>query len=286
MKMLQKLLVLGFFLAIIGYSVTFADQASSWDYYWHPIDGKEASGILVPGKPPLTVGLQNVLLNCVEFGFSIALTEAEKEGLRSALMQEYLNYKGQLISDLMTIENLWREIFSKRDSDRAKFRQIIRDSLVEEVGKNPDFGLGKAIGDIQKNAGQIVFSGTAKIDHRSLSAFIEILQLGLKLRERRVLSWKKEDVSVLESAILERIPRLSPEGRKWLSNADYHRTLIFHGWDMMAQDEKPVVKNLLIAAFAPYPIDPNSPFPVDLEKIELPPPNLFPLPKNLPWDWR
>lgn len=285
MKKLFVSLVLGALLAFGG-SVIAAEPVPAGEAYWHPIDGKEASGILVPGKPPLTVGQQNILLNCVEFGFSLALTQSEEEELRNALMQEYLNYKENLVNDLRTIENLWREIFARRDSDRSRFKQIIRDSLNEEVSKNPNYGLGKIIGKIQKNAAEVVFSGSAKIDRRSLSAFIEILQLGLKLRERRVLSWKPEDIAVLESAILQRVPKLSPEGRKWLSNADYHRTLIFRGWDQLASDEKPVVKNLLIAAFSPYPLDPNSAFPVDLEKIELPPPNLFPLPKNVPWEWR
>lgn len=251
---------------------------------WHATDGEEARRALVPGEPPLTVGQQNVFLNCMEFGLSIALTQSEQEAVRAALMQEYLSFKRGLLEDLQQLQDLWVKITLARPEERPQYKVIIRESLLEESKKSPETQLSKIINSISRRSEAIV-PGTPRIDRRCLSAFLEIVQLALRLRDRRVVSWTPADHEALETVLLKRLPELSPEGRRWLSNADYHHALIDRAWKNTPTDEKELIKPLLIQTFAPS-TPTGSPFPIDLEKIPLPPPNIFPLPTSLPWELR
>jgi len=256
------------------------------DVVWYPIQGREAERILIPGNPPLMVGGHNLLLNCVEFGFSLALTRAEEEALRSALMQEYLNYKGKLVADLNSLMAIWKEVTGNKNIDKNRFRLLVKEALTEEIARNSVGGLGKVISAIRTRQNEIVFSGTTKIDRRVLGAFREIIELALKLRDKRAVSFSSEAIAAFEKELITRIPGLSPEGRKWLANADFHRAIIERALKQVSPEEKETVKNLFIQAFAPAPADRNSLIPVDLGAIEIPPPNIFPLPRELPWDFR
>ena len=251
---------------------------------WHATVGEESSRTLVPGEPPLTVGQQNVFFNCLEFGLGVALTAPEQEDVRAALMQEYLSFKRGLLDDLRQLQGLWDTISVAKAEEKPQFRVVIRESLLEEARKNPDAQLSRVINGIVRGSEPIV-PGTPRIAHRSLSSFLEIVQLALRLRDRRVVSWTPADREALETVLLKRLPQLSPDGRRWLSNADFHLALIDRAWRMTPPDEKDSVRSLLTETFAPA-APTGSPFPVDLEKIPLPPPNIFPLPTSIPWEFR
>lgn len=251
---------------------------------WHTTDGDEARRALVPGEPPLTVGQQNVFFNCMEFGMSIALTQSEQESVRAALMQEYLSFKRGLLQDLNQLQDLWNKIVLSKPEEKPQYRIIIRESLLEEAKKSPETQLSRIILSISHRSEPIV-PGTPRIDRRCLSAFLEIVQIALRLRDRRVVSWTQADSEALETVLLKRLPQLSPEGRRWLSNADFHHAIIDRAWKNTPTDEKEAIRPLLIETFAP-PTPTGSPFPIDLEKIPLPPPNIFPLPTSIPWELR
>ena len=251
---------------------------------WFPTDGEESLRTLVPGEPPLTIGQQNVFFNCLEFGLGVALTPQEQEEVRAALMQEYLSFKRGLLDDLRQLQGLWETISNAKANEKPQFRVVIRESLLDEAKKNPDAQLSRVITGIVRGSEPIV-PGTPRIAHRSLSSFLEIVHLALRLRDRRVVSWTPADREALETVLLKRLPSLSPEGRRWLSNADFHLALIDRAWRTTPPDEKDSIRALLVETFAPAaPAD--SPFPIDLEKIPLPPPNIFPLPTSVPWEFR
>ncbi|MBF0502466.1 MAG: hypothetical protein HQM09_20175 [Candidatus Riflebacteria bacterium] len=257
----------------------FADNS-----FWYEVMGEEARRILVPGEPPLTVGKQNVFLNCMEFGLGLALTQAEQEAVRAGLMQEFLTYKGKLLDDLTTMEKLWKEIASTDQDKRGALRLIIRDVLLEKMKKNPESMISHAISDVMKHREEVI-PGLPRIDKRCIASFLELVQMSLRLRDRRVVSWSTTETAALEAALLKRIPTLSPEGRKWLENADFHRAIIDRSWHRIAADEKETVKALLIETFAPASASGTEPV-IDIEKIPLPPPNIFALPSDLPWELR
>ncbi|MFZ2957576.1 MAG: hypothetical protein WA705_11845 [Candidatus Ozemobacteraceae bacterium] len=277
-RCLPLLLLVLFF---VGLSPVFAENS-----FWHEIKGEEARRILVPGEPPLTVGKQNVFLNCMEFGLAVALTQAEQDAVRAALMQEFLTFKGRLLDDLAILEKLWKEIANADVQKRGALRLIIRDALLEEVKKNPNAMISRAISNVLKHE-EAVIPGNPKIDQRCIASLFELIQMALRLRDHRVVSWTVSETAAMESALLQRIPTLSPEGRQWLGNADFHRAIIERSWRRVSADEKETVKQLLIETFAPVSSGTPGVFPaVDFEKILFPPPNIFPLPVDLPWDLR
>jgi len=253
--------------------------------FWYPTTGPEALRILVPGTPPLTVGKQNVLFNCVEFGLSVALTQKEQETLRTAVMEEYLTHKGNLLTDLGELEKLWNEVMAASPADQAKYRQVLKDSLMAEAKKAPNIGISKMIAEILSNSSETIVGGGQKIDKRSFNAFLELVEMCLKMRDKRIVQWSTTERLELEAVLIRHIPELSPEGRKWLGNADFHRTIIFRNWQQVPPDERETVKKFLVETFAPNP-KPGSTHAVDLESIPIPPPNLFPLPMHLPWEMR
>jgi len=254
------------------------------DDYWYPVAGSAADRILVPGQPPLTVGQQNAFLNCLELGLSVALTQEEQEAARAALMEEYLSHKMELLDSLRETRKLWDESGNSNPESRGKIRRIIRDSLLEETQKFPDLGMSKVLRKILKDANDAVIPGSPRIDRRAFSAFFELIQMCLRLRDKRVVTWDERKRIGLESQLLQRIPGLSPEGRKWLANADFHRSMISRNWREISADEKETIRKFLIETFAPQAEGEES--GVNLDLIPIPPPTIFQLPTDLPWEFR
>ncbi len=252
--------------------------------FWYPISGPQADRILVPGEPPLTVGLQNGFLNCLEFGLALALTQQEQEAARAALMAEYLANRSELLEALREIGGIWMKVEKARPEERGSLRRIIRDSLLEETQKSPQLGMAQVVRQILKNGNEAVLVGPPRLDRRLLAAFFELVQMCLRLRDRRVVVWDDQTRAALEARLLQRVPQLSPEGRVWLGNADFHRAMIAANWQRVPADEKEVIRKFLIETFAPT--GPGEIAGVDLDRIPLPPPTIFPLPTDLPWDLR
>ena len=274
-----RLLITALAVLVLGTPGLFARE-----FTWHPLTGPETERFLVPGNPPLTVGDQNVFFNCVEFGLQVALTLSEKEALRSALMQEFLQQKNHLLAALRELRKLWATITAQKPDEIGKYRLIIRDSLLFEARNSPNLALSQLITTILKDSEEQVTPGEPVISRRTLKAFVEMVQTAYRLKNRRVVSWDATQMKNLEAQLLKRVPSLSPEGRKWLSNVDFHRAFLEKSMQAIAADEKESVKKLLLDIFAP-PM-PGNPDAVDIEAIPLPPPNVFPLPSELPWEWR
>ncbi|RCK81784.1 MAG: hypothetical protein OZSIB_0918 [Candidatus Ozemobacter sibiricus] len=252
--------------------------------FWYPIDGPEARRVLVPGSPPLTVGQQNAFLNCLEFGLAIALTQREQEAARAALMEEYLAHRGDLLAALEEIRKIWQQVEAAKPQDRGVLRQIIRDSLLEETQKFPNLAMARVVRRILQDGNEAVLEGPPRIDRRMLAAFFELVEMALRLRDQRVIVWDEPTRRAMEAKILQRIPTLSPEGRMWLVNADFHRALIARNWQNVPPDEKETIRRFLVETFAPgAELGERA---VDLERIPLPPPTIFPLPTDLPWEFR
>ncbi len=252
---------------------------------WYPVDGPEAGRILVPGEPPLTVGHANVFLNCIEFGFGLAMTQAEQEDVRTALMQEYLKFKGDLLDDLKDVRDLWNEVCAAPPDQQGKYRIILRDVLVGEAKKEPLLEISRVISRINTQEADVIAAGTPSVTKRSLASLLELLKMALRLRDRRVVVWDEPVRKSFEASILRRLPGLPPSGRNWLANADIHRALIAKSWQQVAPDERDVISRLLTETFAPAPAS-GSALPINVDAIPLPPPNLFPLPTELPWPMR
>ncbi|HOY67290.1 MAG TPA: hypothetical protein PLP29_10400 [Candidatus Ozemobacteraceae bacterium] len=259
--------------------------AGAADVTWYPLEGPAAQRVLVPGEPPLLVGQANVFNNCVEFGFGIAMTQAEQEQLRTALMQEYLEFRSDLLEDLKELGELWKDVCATPVEQQGKYRLILRDVLVGEADRSPGLGISQAIRKINAMEADVVGAGTPPVTRRSLDALLELVQMALRFRDRRVVAWDQAQRQELEAALLRRLPSLTPVGRNWLANADIHRALIERNWQETPADEREVIRRLLIETFAPAS-KAGSAFPVDVEGIPLPPPNLFPLPTVLPWPMR
>ncbi len=252
--------------------------------FWHPIEGPEARRVLVPGSPPLTVGQQNAFLNCLEFGLAIALTQREQEAARAALMEEFLAHRVDLLTALEDIRKIWKQVEEAKPQDRGVLRQIIRNSLLEETQKFPNLAMAKVVRRILQDGNEAVLTGPPRLDRRMLSAFFELVEMALRLRDQRVVAWDEPTRRAMEAKILQRIPTLSPEGRLWLVNADFHRSLITRNWQTVAPDEKETIRRFLVETFAPgAELGERA---IDLERIPLPPPTIFPLPTDLPWDFR
>lgn len=252
---------------------------------WFPMTGPEAGKFLVPGTPALTVGMQNTLLNCLEFGLELALTEEEENSLRECLMGEFLRFKGKLTENLSELAKVWELVETAPPEGRARLRLLVRESLQEELARNGEQGIGAILKDIQRRAGEVVSPGNPRIDQRSLDALREIVQLGIRLRDRRNVTWSAAERRLFDQTVLAGIPELSPEGRRWLANAEFHRAVIFRGWETTSREEKDTIRSLLIPIFAP-PAAHGEPLGVSAAQIPLPPPNLFPLPHRLPWALR
>lgn len=252
---------------------------------WYPIEGPEAARILVPGERPLTMGQANVFFNCIEFGFGLALNQAEQETVRNALMQEYLQFKGDLLDDLKDVRDLWNEVCASSPDNRGKYRVILKDVFLGEAKKSPILDISRVISRINDQELDVIAAGTPPVTRRSLVSFLELVQLALKLRDRRVIVWDESVHQALEAAVLRRLPSLPPSGRNWLANADIHRALTVRGWQEVAADERDEINRLLIETFAPAPAS-GSALPIDVDAIPLPPPNLFQLPTELPWPVR
>jgi len=109
--------------------------------------------------------------------------------------------------------------------------------------------------------------------------------MAFRLRDRRIVTWDEPVRKSFEASILKRLPSLPPSGRNWLANADIHRALIVRSWQQVAPDERDVISRLLIETFAPA-LASGSALPITVDAIPLPPPNLFPLPTELPWPMR
>jgi len=260
-------------------------MAGAADITWYPLDGPAAARVLVPGEPPLLVGQANVFNNCVEFGFGLAMTQAEQEQVRTALMQEYLEFRGDLLADLKELKELWKEVCSTPAEQQGKYRLILRDVLVGEADRAPGLGISRVIRKINAMETDVVAAGTPPVTRRSVDALLELVQMALRFRDRRVVAWSEPERQAIGAAILRRLPTLTPAGRNWLANADIHRALIDRNWQETPADERDVIRRLLAETFAPAP-KADSAFPVDIDGIPLPPPNLFPLPTNLPWPMR
>lgn len=252
---------------------------------WYPLDGAEAARILVPGERPLSMGQANVFFNCIEFAFGIAMTQAEQETVRTALMQEYLQFKGGLLDDLKDVGDLWKEVCAASPERRGKYRVILKDVFLGESKKEPRLDISRAISGINAQELDVIGAGTPPVTRRSLAAFIELVQMALKLRDRRVVAWDDFTRKAVEAAVLSRLAALPPAGRNWLANADIHRALTVRGWQQVAADERDAINRLLVETFAPAPAS-GSALPVDVDAIPLPPPNLFQLPTDLPWPMR
>lgn len=252
---------------------------------WYPVDGPEAAKILVPGERPLTMGHANVFFNCIEFSLGVALSQSEQESVRSALMQEYLQFKGDLLDDMREMRELWNEVSASAADDKGKYRIILKDVLLGEAKKSPGLDISRVISRINDQESDLIAAGTPPVTRRSLASFIELIHLALRLRDRRVVSWDESLQQAIEAALLRRLPSLSPNGRNWLANADIHRALTVRGREEVAADERDVIDNLLIKTFAPAPAS-GSVLPIDVDAILLPPPNLFQLPTELPWPMR
>jgi hypothetical protein len=233
----------------------------------------------------LTVGQQNVFLNCVEFGLELALTQKEQEDIRASLMKEFLAHRVGLLQDLQKIEDLWAEILAAPPEQRGTFRQVVRDSLLDETIRFPHLEMSGIIREMVKRNAEVVVAGEPRLTRRSFDSFLELIDLGARLRDRRIQAWDAETLVAFETALLKRVPGLSPEGRKWLANADIFRALIYRNWQQVAADERETIKRFLVEAFAPAP-KPGQPLPVDLDGIPIPPPELFPCPTELPWEMR
>ncbi len=275
---MKKLLVV---LVLVGLAIPLSAETP----FWFPIQGKEAERVLVPGNPPLTLGKMNSLINCIEFGLSVALTQNEIEGARAALMQEYLSFKGRLLSDLDDIQRLWLDVLQAPADQKGKFRLILRDSLMEEMKKQPGHAFSQVLQRLLEDSEQVFCQGNPPISKRSVTAFLEIVKNALRIRDKRVVAWTPSETANIEAEILKIIPNLNPDGRKWLGNADLHNAIIFRNLQSVPADERETVKRFLVETFAPLPKG-TTQFPVAFDEIPLPPPNFFPLPTDLPWDMR
>jgi hypothetical protein len=253
--------------------------------FWRPIVGMESQKILVPGPKPLTVGKQNTLFNCIEFALSCALTQGEEESLRAGLMQEFLTFKEALLEDLQELETLWTTILESAPEDRSRYRLLLRDALLKETTRNSINGIGKILSAIEKQSQEAVVPGNPLISKRQIAAYFELVQMALRLRDRRVVSWNAAELATLEQELITGIPRLTPEGRKWLANADLHRAITAKNWNKTSAEEKETIRVLLVETYAPAGSKTGT-MPVDIQAIHLPPPNLFPLPRELPWNQR
>lgn len=265
---------------VLASSPTFADTPG-----WYPLEGSEAARILVPGERPLSMGQASVFFNCIEFAFGIAMTQAEQETVRTALMQEYLQFKGGLLDDLKDVGDLWKEVCATPPERRGQYRMILKDVFLGESKKEPRLDISRAISGISAQELDVIGAGTPPVTRRSLAAFIELVQMALKLRDRRVVAWDDSTRKAVEAAVLSRLAVLPPAGRNWLANADIHRALTVRGWQEVAADERDAINRLLIETFAPTPAS-GSVLPVNVDAIPLPPPNLFQLPTDLPWPMR
>ena len=252
---------------------------------WYPLEGPDAARILVPGDRPLSMGQANVFFNCIEFAFGVAMTQAEQETVRTALMQEYLQFKGDLLDDLKDVGELWKEVCAAPPERRGQYRVILKDVFLGESKKSPRLDISRAISRITDQELDVIGAGTPPVTRRSLASFLELVQLALKLRDRRVVAWDESAQKAVEAAVLSRLASLPPAGRNWLANADIHRALTVRGWQEVAADERDAINHLLIETFAPPPAS-GSALPVDVDAIPLPPPNLFQLPTDLPWPMR
>ncbi|MBP7633301.1 hypothetical protein KBA41_03950 [Candidatus Ozemobacteraceae bacterium] len=252
---------------------------------WYPLEGPEAARVLVPGERPLTMGQANVFFNCIEFAFGVAMTQAEQETVRTALMQEYLQLKGDLLDDLKDVGSLWKDVCASPLERRGQYRVILKDVFLGESKKEPRLGISQAISGISAQELDVIGAGTPPVTKRSLAAFIELVQMALKLRDRRVVAWDDSTRKAVEAAVLTRLAALPPAGRNWLANADIHRALTVRGWQDVAADERDAINRLLVETFAPAPAS-GSALPVDVDAIPIPPPNLFQLPTDLPWPMR
>lgn len=276
---LLPLLVLAVAVNVMG-----AGAVLAWNDYWLPTEGYEANRVLVPGTPPLTMGARNTFFNCVEFGLSLAMTEAEKEQAQIALMQEYLVFKGQLLDDLKGIGGIWQQLLQAAPEDRGTFRAIIREALFEEVEKHPDLGISKVLRTVLKDSETVLIPGSPPLSKRSLAAFFEILEMASKFRDKRVVAWNDQTRMRMEAALLARFPSLAPDARRWLGNADLHGALLVRNWNKTPAEEKNLIRGFIADTFAPPGKD--SGLPIDVDQILLPPPTIFPLPGELPWPMR
>ncbi len=253
------------------------------DFTWHPTSGALADRVAVPGDKPLRMGDVNVFLNCLEFGLGVALTDAEIERIRNQFMEEYLQQKSRLLNAVRELKNMWQAITVDNPQETGKYRRIIQDALLEEARRNPTLPLSKSILQLESKSSEIVVPGSPPLTRHSLDAFFEIICFALRLRDKRHPNDDAATLKVWENALIKRFPSLSPEGRRWLSNADFHRAIVMRAWQTTPADEKNTIRALLIATFAPSAADGNG---FDIDQIPLPPPNLFPLPADLPWDLR
>lgn len=275
---MKRFLVFCYCLAIIPGAFGYSD-------FWYPVEGPEARRILVPGTIPLTLGDRNVFFNCLEFGMGIALTYSEQERIQYGLMNEFLVHKNKLLDSLQEISRIWEQILESSPDEKGKFQHIIKNAIMKEVCDQPGLELSGTIREILKNANETLISGYPEINKRTVAAFGEIVQFALMLRDKKHANWDEAATAAFTGQIAKIIPNLSPEGRHWLSNADFHRSIIQRNWSKTPSDEKEAIRRFISETFAPgNNADPN--LKIDLTRIMLPPPNFFPLPTDLPWRLR
>ncbi|MBF0545392.1 MAG: hypothetical protein HQM08_13210 [Candidatus Riflebacteria bacterium] len=252
--------------------------------FWHEVTGPAAERVFIPGDPPLKMGSVNAFLNCVEYGFSLALTEREEMDLRNGIMDEFLSFKGKLVENLKHLSELWKVVINAKPDKRQMYKLILKESLQKETEKNLNSSISQKIAFIQKQSESLT-SSNPPISKRCVEALEEIIQFALKLRDRNIQIWSKPLQDEFEKTLILRIPELTPLGRAWLSNADIHRSIILKSWRNISNEEKKTVRELLIKTFAPANHG-KSILPISLEDIPIPPPNFFPLPSELPWPMR
>ncbi len=234
--------------------------------------------VLVPGTPSLEVGVYHCLLNSIEAAWTIALTDAEQEQVRVALMQDCLDQRPALFAELGTLREIWQRAATEKKA--GVIARLLRDALEQWMKRAPAGRVATVMRDIAKNSLETVVPGQPAVTRRCVQAFAEIVRFAFVLRDARVPSSGVEQDKQFEIRVTAMAPKLSPAGRQWLANADYHRHLMRRGWREIEASEKDAVKQHIIAAFSPAGAASAAEF--DPGQVELPPPNFFPLPRDLP----